>query len=75
MRQPAACGPVRPGLVLATHTVNTLYRQTDPLLDSLSTAWVGNELTMLKRRENDGMDFAAHNASISWLDRLGTRRY
>jgi hypothetical protein len=30
---------------------------------------------MLKRRENDGMDFAAHNASISWLDRLGTRRY
>ncbi len=49
-------------------------RQTDPLISDLSTAWVGNELTMLKRRENEGMDFAAHNATLSWLDRLGTRR-
>lgn len=50
------------------------HRQTDPLIGDLSTAWVGNELTMLKRKENEGMDFAAHNATLSWLDRLGTRR-
>lgn len=75
MRQPAPRCAVRyvscPRCQAPHHTS---CRQTDPLLDSISTAWVGNELTMLKRRENDGMDFAAHNSSISWLDRLGTRR-
>ena len=46
------------------------------LLGAVSAAWSGNGLTMLQRRQNEGMDFAAHNVTIEWLKHSGQyRRY
>lgn len=36
-------------------------------LDSVSSAAVGPNTTLLKRKLNEGMDFAAHNTTISYL--------
>ena len=36
-------------------------------LDSLSSAHVGRSVTVLQRVENEGMDFAAHNITLTWL--------
>lgn len=38
---------------------------------ALSGAWVGKGLSVLKRVENEGMDFAAHNATIEWVRKSG----
>ena len=43
----------------------------DPVLPTLSHAYVGSTLTLLKRIENEGMDFAAHNVTITWLQARG----
>ena len=37
------------------------------VLPTTSAAWTGNGLLMLQRRENEGMDFAAHNVTIEYL--------
>lgn len=50
-----------------------IVQQVEPLSDEVTTAWTGERLTMLKRRENEGMDFAAHNTSMDWVTRTGQR--
>lgn len=50
-----------------------IVQQVEPLIDDVSTAWTGERLTMVKRKENEGMDFAAHNASVEWVTRTGER--
>lgn len=40
--------------------------------DMLSGAWSGQGVTVLKKKENIGMDFAGHNATIGWLHKTGT---
>lgn len=48
----------------------------DPLLPQLSHAFVGTNVTLLRRIENEGMDFAAHNITVTWLQaRALLRRY
>ena len=37
------------------------------VLPTVSQAWSGKGLLMLQRRENEGMDFAAHNVTIEYL--------
>ena len=44
-----------------------LQEAPSPLLPSLSAAYVGQGLAVLKRAENEGMDFAAHNITLTWL--------
>jgi hypothetical protein len=43
-------------------------------LPAVSAAWSGNGLTMLQRKQNQGMDFAAHNVTIEWLKHSGQYR-
>jgi len=37
-----------------------------PLARTLTAAWGREGLTLLRRAENEGMDFGAHNASLAW---------
>ena len=46
------------------------------VLPTVSKAWSGKGLLMLQRKENEGMDFAAHNVTIEYLRRKGQyKRY
>ena len=38
----------------------------------ISQAWSVPGLTMLQRTQNEGMDFAAHNITLQWLQRTGS---
>jgi hypothetical protein len=48
-----------------------LLQEAPPLLPSLSTVYAGEGLSVLKRVENEGMDFAAHNITLIWLAEQG----
>ena len=48
-----------------------LLQEAPPLLPSLSTVYAGEGLSVLKRVENEGMDFAAHNITLTWLAAQG----
>lgn len=45
-----------------------------PSLPSLDTEYTGRGLALLKRTENEGMDFAAHNVTLSWMAAQGKLR-
>lgn len=44
-----------------------LLQEAPPLLPSLSAVYEGQGVAVLKRAENEGMDFAAHNITLTWL--------
>lgn len=44
-----------------------MLREVAPEVDAISTAFIGDGITMLQRKENEGMDFAAHNVTFEWL--------
>ena len=44
-----------------------LLQEVPALLPSLSAVYEGQGLAVLKRAENEGMDFAAHNITLTWL--------
>jgi hypothetical protein len=46
-------------------------RETEPELDALSYAYVSDRVTVLRRKANEGMDFAAHNTTLEWLTSKG----
>jgi hypothetical protein len=48
-----------------------LLREAEALLPALSFAYVGDRLAVLKRVQNEGMDFAAHNTTLAWLSVQG----
>ncbi|PSC69296.1 hypothetical protein C2E20_7243 [Micractinium conductrix] len=55
-----------------------LLQEEAPLLPSLSAVYEGEGVAVLKRTENEGMDFAAHNITLTWLaaqTRLGKYKY
>lgn len=52
-----------------------LLQEAPPLLPSLSAAYAGEGLAVLKRAENEGMDFAAHNITLTWLAAQGKLGY
>ena len=44
-----------------------LMRETEPEVAGLAYAYVGEGVALLKRAANEGMDFAAHNSTLTWL--------
>jgi hypothetical protein len=44
------------------------------LMPAISAAWSKAGLTILQRTENEGMDIAAHNATVDWVTARGTRQ-
>ncbi|KAL4421190.1 hypothetical protein ABPG77_010065 [Micractinium sp. CCAP 211/92] len=55
-----------------------MLQEVPALLPSLSAVYEGQGLAVLKRAENEGMDFAAHNITLTWLAaqaRLGRYKY
>ncbi|KAL4854424.1 hypothetical protein ACK3TF_004779 [Chlorella vulgaris] len=55
-----------------------LLQEAPPLLPTLSAVYAGEGVAVLKRAENEGMDFAAHNITLTWLaaqGKLGRYKY
>lgn len=48
-----------------------LLQEAPPLLPTLSAVYAGEGVAVLKRAENEGMDFAAHNITLTWLAAQG----
>ena len=46
-------------------------RETEPELAEISYAYTSERVAVLRRKANEGMDFAAHNTTLEWLTARG----
>ncbi|CAL5227685.1 g10693 [Coccomyxa viridis] len=61
----AVCDPCT--TILPYMEVDSRYKN----LPDIDMAWSSADVAVLQRRENEGMDFAAHNVTIEWLHWTG----